>query len=197
MAGESRLFRGAPDWYHNACINYGLDPWWVYSEGYHRAVEVLTNHAMESRGDLDCLVFPIVFLARHSLELRIKDLIQTAAILNKAESKPSLSHKLTDLWGSLRDRLVDLFPGDDPAALQDVDNFVSELSRFDHSSTTFRYPENTEGAPSLDSTIRHINVRQFFEQYQRAAEFLNGIQLEFSERLEVERVLDSYVDHGE
>lgn len=173
LNSESPLFRGDDDWQLNACVNYG-DRTGTYMAGYDRAVEVLVRHIVENHTDLDVLVYPIVFLARHSVELQLKELTELVAKLEGKRASPH-GHPLGVLWCALRGKVIELFPNDDPAELDAIDVVVAELDRFDGRSTAFRYARNKDGAPSLDSTLLYINVRVFWEQYTRAEHLLGGI----------------------
>ncbi len=184
MTDESPLFRGAPDWYYNACVNQGLAPRWAYTEGYHRAVEILAQHLADERRDLDVLVYPLIYLARHGIELRLKEVIRFAALVRGENATAEFKHSLGALWQDARVQVVELFPDDDPAQLAPVGAFVNELSRVDKASTAFRYPTDRNGEPSLDTTIRLINIRVFVEQYEEAAKLLDGIQMALGEMLE-------------
>lgn len=66
------------DWWNNAMLNPSAGDWWVYSEGYARGAEILVWHAVKSHKDLNFLVYPIVFLYRHHLELALKGLVRSA-----------------------------------------------------------------------------------------------------------------------
>lgn len=69
------LFQSDNDWKNNACLNFTSDPTHGYIEGYKRAADLLVAHVMEKGKDQDYLVYPITFLYRQHLELRIKEII--------------------------------------------------------------------------------------------------------------------------
>jgi hypothetical protein len=94
MAGH-QLFAGADDWWHNACVGWAQPfKWDYYATGYKSAADVLVDNALTSRSNLDIHVFPIVFLYRQYLELRLKELVTSGRALvdRPAEQKPN--HKL-------------------------------------------------------------------------------------------------------
>ena len=76
-----RLFDGAEDWYHNACLNWRYDNWELYASGYNTAGDILVQHIIDTRSDRDTLVFPIVFNYRQYLELRCKEIIRVGKVL--------------------------------------------------------------------------------------------------------------------
>ena len=70
-----RLFRDdLSDYHNNACLSLGGDPF-PYAEGYRRAAEILVHYVNDNGQDQDFLVFPILFLYRHHLELAMKRII--------------------------------------------------------------------------------------------------------------------------
>src|SRR6266849_9877987 len=71
------LFRGdLPDWHNNACLNvmHGYDQI-GYTEGYRRGARLLVEYVAENARDQDYLVYPIIFLYRHHIELALKNII--------------------------------------------------------------------------------------------------------------------------
>jgi hypothetical protein len=68
----NQLFKSDADWINNACLNFKEDQLNLYAIGYKRAAELLLEHVKNSGRDQDTLVYPIIFLYRHYLELRLK-----------------------------------------------------------------------------------------------------------------------------
>ena|SRR6185295_9290413 len=60
-----------------------------FREGHRRGARRLAEHVCENVRDQDLLVYPIVFLYRHHVELALKRLIELAADLAEEE----LDHK--------------------------------------------------------------------------------------------------------
>lgn len=73
-----KLFRGdLRDWKNNACLRNGDE--YAYREGYRRGAQILVRAVEETQSDQDFLVYPIVFLYRHHIELALKRVIKRAA----------------------------------------------------------------------------------------------------------------------
>jgi hypothetical protein len=70
-----KLFKGDADWWHNACLNFSLDMGIGYVYGYKKAADILVEYIKDTKTNQDYLVYPIVFLYRHHLELIIKEII--------------------------------------------------------------------------------------------------------------------------
>ena len=86
---EPGLLASDSDWHNNACLNYMPDHGTAYTEGYRRAADILINHIDESGRDQDFLVYPVLFLYRHHLELLIKQIIGLALALAEDPDKDS------------------------------------------------------------------------------------------------------------
>ena len=71
------------DWKNNACLRDGDE--YAYREGYRRGAQLLVQAVGESARDQDFLVYPIVFLYRHHIELVLKRVIKQAPYLIERE----------------------------------------------------------------------------------------------------------------
>ena len=87
---EDVLFGPGEDWHANACISHWDAPW-AYSNGFRRAGQQLAMHVCETGTDQDVLIYPIVYLYRHHVELVLKSVIKSASsLLNRELSEQDL-----------------------------------------------------------------------------------------------------------
>jgi hypothetical protein len=70
-----QLFGPDEDWDNNACINFTFDRFNLYARGYLQAAELMIETIVNTRRSPDAVVYPIAFLYRHYLELRLKKII--------------------------------------------------------------------------------------------------------------------------
>jgi hypothetical protein len=89
------LFKPASDWHNNACLNYGNDVTRNYIDGYKKAADKLVND-MDSH--IDLLVYPIVFLYRHHVEISLKEMIESGDFLLGTKFNKTKTHGLNSLW---------------------------------------------------------------------------------------------------
>lgn len=175
---ELRLFRPDNDWYYNACLNYGLDDWAVYAHGYKHAAEVLIEHAANHRGSLDALVYPIVFVYRQSIELRLKKLVRDASRLLYRDSELSTKHDLLPRWDKLTLLLKEVEKQVqstfDQRELAHTRKLIHAFDKVDSRSMAFRYPVDTTLEPSLPD-MTHINIRVLHEYMEEVFGVLEGI----------------------
>ena len=161
-AAEHLLGLSAPgdDWQSNACLGFTADDTQLYAEGYRRAAEVLARYVMTQHRHQDYLVYPIAFLYRHWLELRLESLAVTTGLLLDRPAEWPTSHRLPELWARCRAGLVHLELGIPECELRFVDSFIEQFDATDPDSTAFRYPITKGGSRSLPPTLSHINLRR-------------------------------------
>lgn len=182
-----RLFRDdLPDGYCNACLNstWGDDDH-GYTEGYRRGARLLVEHVVEHQCNQDYLVYPIIFLYRHHIELALKNIIRRVPyLLDRQLTLPEESnlkkHQLDLLWQDLRPMIntVGATAGwgpFDPTELEGIDEHITQLSDMDPDSYAFRYTRSKKGAPTLPPDVKLINLRHFAEMIERLAGALEGL----------------------
>lgn len=167
------LFMPDDDWQNNAKLNicHGLD---LFAEGYKKAADVLVTYVKESEQDLDYLVYPIVFLYRHYLELIFKEIIQEGNQLLVGNNSIPHGHKLNDFWGQVKHIINVIWPNKAVDEFRHIDHIVNEFCAVDLRSDSFRYPVNKSGDNQL-SHLSLLNVRHLSEEIDKAYEFLYGV----------------------
>jgi hypothetical protein len=202
-----RLFRGdLRDWKNNACLRQGDD--YAYREGYLRGAQLLVQQVGETSRDQDFLVYPIVFLYRHYIELTLKDIITRARYLverelSEAEKKHLTSHRLDLLWNDFKPLSGDIAKAGGwvdlpPEDIHGIEDYILQISEVDPNSYSLRYAHSKKGEPSLPELLTHINLRHFGELMDRLARYLWGIDMGMSVLEEMkhdyESELASYAD---
>ncbi len=187
-----QLFRGdLPDWRNNACLNVmgNGDPI-AYKEGYRRGAEVLIRTVQETQRNQDYLVYPIIFMYRHHIELALKRVIMRAPHLIERsltnEEKQHLGkHRLDSLWQDLKPMIPAICNAalwSEPARedLDGIDDYIRQLSELDVDSFSFRFPRSKKGRRSLPKHLKNINLRHFGETMGRLADYLYGLDATIS-----------------
>jgi len=183
-----RLFRGdLRDWMNNACLNVmgNGDPY-AYKAGYRRGAEILIDYVCQNGRDQDFLVYPIIFLYRHHLELMLKRVIRCVPYLIDArltnEQKQHLEkHRLDLLWKDLKKLLPAVCKAAgweeelDARLIEGIDSYIRQLSKLDADSFSFRYSHSKKGQPSLPRNLKNINLRHFGDLMGRLANWLYGM----------------------
>lgn len=181
------LFRSDLRDHNNACLNFIKDQFDLYAVGYKRAADLLVEHAIITHSNQDTLVYPIVFLYRHYLELRMKDIIKDGnLLLDSPESYPK-GHNISKLWEKCK-VIIKKLNGSNGIMdeIKAVDENITEFSKIDPKSMAFRYPTDREDKPSLPG-IKYINLGNLISVMMNIANFLDAtcmmlcVELDFKE----------------
>lgn len=115
-------------------------------EGYRRSADALVEQAVVDFREADFLIYPIVFLYRHALELNLKYIINVYGRHVGVEPIWT-SHDFEQLWPEFL-RVLDGFGTDDPdQADQIVGGVIAEFGNVDPKSFSYRYPRDNRGIP--------------------------------------------------
>ncbi len=178
------------DW-HNACLYPLKDDMWVnYVIGYKNAADMLVDHVKNTNNEHDTLVFPIIFLYRHYLELQLKMIIKDGYQLLYMNKDYAKCHKLDELWSDCKIIITKIWPEGDKEPLEAMDDYISQFCQVDPLATDFRYPVRRNGTDSLES-LNFINLSHLSEVMNSIENFICSIHEAISIELEIIR------DHDE
>jgi hypothetical protein len=171
--GDLLFTSGHPDWHNSACLNW-TEGNLVHLEGYKVAADQLVKTIETGGHDQDFLVYPIVFLYRHHLELLLKDL--RAAGWRRYDWDPTAKadHKLPGLWKDCRKVIEEAWPGAPSSDADVVDKLIAEFDAMDPNSTAFRYSTSMKGEKSLPDNVTHLNLRHLSETMDKLSHFLQA-----------------------
>lgn len=163
-------------WQTNAQLEVHGD-WYPYVAGYKDAADKAVDAAINDFSD--SLVYPIMFLYRHYLEIMIKQMLwefrSLQFYLNKyygnteygsefSKGKdPIMKHDLMSIWKELRDLMKESWSNEeDLSFLADVEHRIKEFHDIDQGSFSFRYPVDKENNPifQFDQEIQKVNIVQ-------------------------------------
>jgi len=161
-----------------------IDDWDVRASAYKEAGDSLIEHISEGTWHRDALAFPILFLYRHYLELRIKELILAGAPLVTASINVSSlfqQHDLLHLWTKLRPILEALWDDPQSKAHDDaVEARIKEMNAIDSRSISFRYPTDRSGRRSITG-LPYLNLRHVKDVIQAMSNVLDGASIGIDE----------------
>ncbi len=173
------LFAPGADWRLNACLNWGIDTWYAYSEGYRRAAEVVTEYVRQTHQDQDVLIYPVLFLWRHHLELKLKAIARSASQLLGEDWTPPGDHDLGPLFAvahKLAERCYSEFAEKVPnAELLQAKAALASLKAVDARAMAFRYPEDLKGNKHLEGPY-HINFDVVERHMTAISEALDNVE---------------------
>jgi hypothetical protein len=171
---DTQLFAPDIDPQHNACLTRVHLPWGLYADGYRRAAELLIEHC-ETFYEKNTLVYPIVFLYRQYIELRLKDIVRESKQVVEKPSPPLQHHKLDALWPVCRSIIQER---DLPVSTEDlsrIESCIKQFREFDPTSEAFRYPETKQGGLSLPPHLEKISLRGLADAMKSLAGSLENI----------------------
>ena len=179
---DDSLFGSGPNWHFNACVNFIHDDSDLYAEGYRRAGEIVTHWLADNEAQgLDFLVYPLVFLFRHALELQLKSAIRWGRFaLHKSERGFPTHHRIADLWHMCRPLVEEYWANSSDDLLNEVEITLKEFQQHDPSGQDFRYSRRTDGTKTTPE-LSHINMEAFYEKVTKAYDLLDGISTGFEE----------------
>ncbi len=171
---SQQLFIKGEDWHNNAMLGWTPYPWDLYASGYKDAADVVIAALAAQKAPIDSVIYPLVFLYRQGLELKLKLILPLARRLAGVDGTTALSHSLRPLWTELRRHLQQVDPRDNDQELIALEDLIWQLDAVDPGSMAFRYPTNKHGEVMLQD-LRHVNVRHLSEIMNSVFTMLDGI----------------------
>ena len=171
------IFTENSSWRHNAFVE---PDWGLYVLGYREAADSIVDQAQEFGVDL--LVYPVMFLYRHYLEISLKHILIVLWRYFGESSKLPAHHRLDRLWGSVRPLMEREWNSDEYMTYYDaIEKRIREFHKVDELSYSFRYPITTQNVSSLknvpnvyNSGRPIINLKQVKEVVNEMGAFLEG-----------------------
>ena len=133
--------------------------WELYYSGYKHAADLLIDKAPEEFSP-DELLYPIVALYRHFVEMRLKGLL--ARISELGEDTINLEslgkHNIGTYWDDLKIHFHHFKPPLPPDQVETVEKCIHEFSKLDPESQSSRYPWDKKGTTSF-SDLQAVNIK--------------------------------------
>ena len=172
------VFKNAEDWDNNSIIRrHSSNEWIFYVEGYKIAAEKLIDEVLSTQNERDTLIYPIVFLYRHYIEIQLKEIIQTGSVLLDEKRKLAKGHELFPLWLIAKIIINKIWVSDiDNKSINEAEEIIKSVCIIDTKSDSFRFPFDNKGQQTLKG-ISVINVRELKENITPLVQFLDGVAL--------------------
>lgn len=149
-------------WQANACVRWRLDQG-MQADGYRMAAGRLAENAPVWH-EQDFLLYPIVFLYRHYVELRLKEVIGLGQKLAHERVAVPEIHDLLTLWAKAKpyiERDLDAGDSDRTDEIGHVERLIREFAALDPRGTAFRYATEVHGGRPLPGERVRLNLYQF------------------------------------
>ncbi|MCL6247759.1 hypothetical protein M5F00_07775 [Acinetobacter sp. ANC 4945] len=198
---NSDIFIGNHTYWHlNACVgNNGWTGISTYLEGYQGATIAMLESILKKEDIVgsncifwtyDTAIYPILFSARHSLELFLKYQIDSINKLKKynnpLKKELTKTHNIETLWNLLVEEINQLNDDRLLNILISFEKSIHEYNKIDPLGETFRYPYSNEGKKYLEehSTINFKNIYENYiliaDEMQNFCSVVDYLKLEYS-----------------
>jgi len=172
------------DWWNNISIKISDEKWLIYSEAYKRSAEILMEYVNQNRIEENFLIYPVLFLCRHYIELKLKQIFKEGyQYLHRKEKIPT-NHKIEDLFKSVKRIVTEVFSDINCTdeylrELVIMEQFIQKLVEYDPNSISFRYPTQKNGSPTL-ANLDYLNLTKIRKTMKRIINTLESICEEIS-----------------
>jgi len=174
---ENNTFKFGENIDLNACVGKnGINDINTYEYGFDLAVNILIDAAKKDTGIVDQIIYPLLFSARHRIELCLKKSIIFLEDINKIRGKTynpvsRFSHDIVRLWSYVKE--LSFVDSRYLSLIDDLSPLIEDY-RIDSTGTTFRYPYSKKQEHHLDE-FYHINIEIFKEQYNKVAALMEKL----------------------
>lgn len=180
LYNENDTFRYGDDYRLNACVgNNGYIDLDRYYDGYRQATMLMLSNINNASFVPDSMVYPIVYSARHSLELFLKlqihllYTVEEVVIGEEPDQFNMNTHSISDCFEEF-ERLTNI---DDryEVHVTKLREYSNDFAQIDDTGETFRYPDDHQGAKHL-LNLYCINLGNFADRYTQMCEVISDIE---------------------
>ncbi|MCG6350463.1 hypothetical protein [Vibrio fluvialis] len=177
------IFSEHENWHTNACLNFQSDMSHGYIYGYKKAADSLVKKVIKNHSEIDYLVYPIVFLYRHHIELQLKNLIELNMQLHNSKGNVAATHKIRDLWPQVKGYYRKLNNRSNQKEISFIDKIMDELCTIDSESMSFRYSKTKSGEVP-NKGLNQINLEVFSSVIGRVSDSLETFEYQVRHELD-------------
>lgn len=156
-----------------AWLNKSFQEFGNYADSYQTGALNLIDSALNDKLLRDFHLYPAVFLIRHYLELRLKELIQGINYCTKLNKEFPAHHRLQNLWDEFKIAYTTIGEDANDTRFQAIDDLIIEISYFDPNSMAFRYPVDKEG--NKTQKLEYVNLSNLRETFIRVCFVFDGV----------------------
>jgi hypothetical protein len=152
----------------------------VYAIGYKMVADRLIRLVLNDSYYAELIIFPIVYLYRQYLELRLKQLVlDGSSFLNKPVPIKITQHDISRLWDCYKGIFKEIEPQQSDGEIAAIEKHIKLFAHIDPLSDVFRYPVRVNQKPSLPPDWQ-INIRRFGDVMKIVAKYLDAASTRLS-----------------
>ena len=141
-----------------------------YASGYQLGAIKLLDHALDEPRQRDFLVYPIVFLIRLYIELRLKELIQGLNYCQQQTKDFPSGHNIVNLWNDFKIKYQAVGESIADDSFKAMDSIIYELGNTETISMSFRYPVDKDG--NKIQKLETVNLTELRKTFIRVSYML-------------------------
>lgn len=167
--------------------------WQLYASGYKRSADILVDR-LGREPCCDELLYPILYLYGHFLELELKRLLVDSSRFSENElgiENLNKNHNLYEIWSRLKSNFRHFYRDCPPEWIRVVDACINEFSQHNVRAQAFRYPFDREGNQTLDK-LRWLDIANFRDVMTRISNFLDIVEVAIWQEHEWHSELDNF-----
>lgn len=155
----------------------GASTWSVLAHDFHRAAQLI---AQSHTRDDPAPTLALIQLCRHSIELRLKTIIDARRSLVGDTTPIRPTHGLLNCWRDAHPIIERWWKTDfwDPTVADRVRTIVAAFDEVDSTAMATRYPVDTKGqAFERPATLLNFSIRKMMDEYEYAIDFFFSAHL--------------------
>jgi len=149
--------------------------------GYRQAAKILLEQNHDAYKDylsLSPLIYPALYLYRHMHEIGLKSVISFFYHHNSVEEKCPKNHDLTQLWEIAKPYIKTyLNTNHQELDLKGYEKILNTLIKVDPYSTSFKYPTDKKGNPSIKSKPK--SIESYNKDLEKTYDFFDNLFIGF------------------
>lgn len=191
------LFTDNGSYKHTAHIQ-SQPSFYGFTAGYKCAADELILSCIEAQKAIarDAIIFPVIFLYRHYLELSLKEIY----IHFSGEEAPqiiktlkSTNHSLIEIWKKVKPLLEEYTKTEqEQADIEAVEDYINQFHNIDCTSFAFRYPFRKNLEPMLSKRL-NIDLNNLKERINELDAYFSGTYSFLAEMKDIERDYAEYL----
>lgn len=132
----------------------------------------------------DGIFMPVAYLYRHSLELKLKYLLELAVSCNLIQPENAnaviIGHDLVRLWDLSKYSIQKHWPNSDKTVLNNTEALIRDFHKMDKSGQGLRYSHDIHGNKTISQYPRTIDLKLCQQSFDGIYNLLDGCCMEFS-----------------
>ena len=191
--GDNPFFTKSKDYYTKTWVNIAwfrsfpkINTQSHIADAFKESGDIIINDLKINKyhSHPDKYFFPIAYLYRHAIELKLKCLIKIGIDLGLLTKDNRIidslkKHELYKLWNYAKEAIVKFWPDGTKSDLQIVESIIQQLHNIDPSGQNLRYIKNISGENTLEKMPDSIELLTFQEVIDGLYNFLKDCQFGF------------------